>query len=594
MATSRSVLLRVFAVLFAATIAVPSTLGFRADAWLVDPSMLLGQSTTLRIDLVEPPEDARLRFDVPADAGYTLEFVTSSRSYSSKTRRVRGQIIVDEASLVVSHLYVLTPTRSGVFEVPPIQVTNGAGDLLGVETEPIGFRVAAPTKRPDVRVEAAFDRDSVWAGETVTLTITLQRPTGSSFDKPPTLMPGGLPAVFSAQRSQPVRGRIRFMGGNLEEEAERIEIAGVSYDRFTFRRELRARVEGRHVIDPVVLAADFIARGFNRPVTVSVPSDPIIIEIKALPNGAPDGFGGLVGTFSVQASADDTELRVGDPFVLTVLVRGTGRIANIAAPDVAGMLGDTFRVRPGEEVIRGDSAMFTFTVRALDPTSDTIPPIRLPYFDPIVGAYATAQSLPIRLEVTGTSITRVLGETGSIGTASGSGTPTLRDAFTDLSANVRGGRLLERGRFDIRDAAASPVIIMLVVAPPAAYGLAALGLFVVRKRDSSAGVTIKAAASVALRSLDEHAAGGDEYRIARALCRYAARRKGGDERVLTPADGAAQITADNPHLAEPARRLARLADAGRYGGESLQGALGDTRGLFDQLRSRPSGVAGSR
>jgi hypothetical protein len=60
----------------------------------------------------------------------------------------------------------------------------------------------------------------------------------------------------------------------------------------------------------------------------------VSVEVRSLPQGAPDGFGGAVGQFDLSATIEPQSAVLGDPLRLSVTITGTGNFEQFAAPEL--------------------------------------------------------------------------------------------------------------------------------------------------------------------------------------------------------------------------------------------------------------------
>jgi hypothetical protein len=130
------------------------------------------------------------------------------------------------------------------------------------------------------------------------------------------------------------------------------------------------------------------------------------LVVRAIPTeDRPASFAGAVGRgFSLEAQADRSVVRVGDPIQLTLVLRGDGNLEAAGLPDLSsdGGLDPTyFRVPEGEPGGRLEDGAKTFTVavRALDEAVAEVPPLAYSYFDPDTAEFVTVRSRPIALSV---------------------------------------------------------------------------------------------------------------------------------------------------------------------------------------------------
>ncbi len=140
-----------------------------------------------------------------------------------------------------------------------------------------------------------------------------------------------------------------------------------------------------------------------------VSAQPLKLTVLPLPEeGKPAGFYGLVGQYTISASAAPTKINVGDPITLTLKIGGGKYLTPVQWPALEGIpeLADNFKI-PAERaspVIENGYKIFTQTIRAGSDKVARIPPIPLAYFDVTKGAYEIARTEPIPLDVLPTKI----------------------------------------------------------------------------------------------------------------------------------------------------------------------------------------------
>jgi hypothetical protein len=156
-----------------------------------------------------------------------------------------------------------------------------------------------------------------------------------------------------------------------------------------------------------VPAVDATVRSFRSFAARRVRSQEISIEVLALPaQGRPASFSANnVGSYGISAEVDHTSLAVGQPFTLTVTVEGVGNIDLIdpgAWPQVEGVR----RYDPKVETISsieegrvGGKRIYKFLMIPEQEGALQFPPHELAFFDPEEGAYKTARTEPITIQV---------------------------------------------------------------------------------------------------------------------------------------------------------------------------------------------------
>ena len=130
------------------------------------------------------------------------------------------------------------------------------------------------------------------------------------------------------------------------------------------------------------------------PVTLS--TLPVTIKVKPLPPGAPAGFTGAVGDFSMKAELSDTEMEVNEALSLKITISGTGNLPLLGEPDVNlppdHDLYDVSRsvsTSTSGNRISG-SVVFEYPIVARHAGRYRIAPIQFAWFDPMAEAYRTA------------------------------------------------------------------------------------------------------------------------------------------------------------------------------------------------------------
>ncbi len=139
---------------------------------------------------------------------------------------------------------------------------------------------------------------------------------------------------------------------------------------------------GSFTLDPFSMD---VMQGFKG---YSLQSSGASIEIKPLPNGAPDDFIGAVGSFSVSRRIDTTKIKQGEVFKMTVEVSGTGNIQNSLEPELnlpKGFVvyGDPIVTKDISYGVNGAEGTieYEFNIQVTTSGSITIPGTSISYFD---------------------------------------------------------------------------------------------------------------------------------------------------------------------------------------------------------------------
>jgi hypothetical protein len=180
------------------------------------------------------------------------------------------------------------------------------------------------------------------------------------------------------------------------------------------QRALFPRQSGRLEIGPVeaamtVLTGDSIFGISPMQSQVTRQSNPVLVEARPLPAGAPADFNGVVGQVEFAAKLEPRSLEVGQAATLELKLSGRGHLQGVAAPVIPAIAG--LQVFPPQQS-GGDTVKKTTVVGnrvwsyVLVPDRAgkiALPPLQIPYFDPAAGRFQTASTAPLELEVKGST-----------------------------------------------------------------------------------------------------------------------------------------------------------------------------------------------
>jgi hypothetical protein len=133
-------------------------------------------------------------------------------------------------------------------------------------------------------------------------------------------------------------------------------------------------------------------------------SEPVVVQVRPLPPGAPVGFDGAVGQFTVGWSADRERTPQDVPVVVRLDVRGTGNLAllkvpSLVVPDAEVLAGVRDDSLPSPGSGGAGRVRFHWDVLAGRRGSVALAPPGFAWFDPGAGAYRSVALPPLRVEV---------------------------------------------------------------------------------------------------------------------------------------------------------------------------------------------------
>ena len=193
-----------------------------------------------------------------------------------------------------------------------------------------------------------------------------------------------------------------FWNSQLVEQDRYTEtIDSEEYSVLELKTALFPTVVGTVVIDPAALTA---STGNAGPQTL-VESPPVPVEVRPLPVGAPSGFTGAVGRFSITADVGSNTGQVNEPVELTVTVSGEGNIEALPDPVWPEFTGWRVIESPADtasQLIAGQVAgSRTYEILLVPERAGelTIPGIGYTHFDPGQERYVEAATAAIVISV---------------------------------------------------------------------------------------------------------------------------------------------------------------------------------------------------
>jgi hypothetical protein len=378
------------------------------------------------------------------------------------------QTINGQTSVSYSQNYAITAGPVGKMTLPGVTVVV---DGQTYTTNPVEVTVSQPGTTDRLSLEMSLSEKQCYVGQPVVMKvewIITTRVEGGSFNVP----------VFQSDDfyiedlSEPVNPQnvqqVAIGGVPVAISVDRRSIRGMDAQIVSFSKVLIPKRSGRLRLDPISVSTNMATgrvrtNDFFNPYQikydrVSVPSEPAELEVLPLPDaGKPPQFYGLVGQYTISASATPTKVNVGDPITLTIRVGGSSYLKPVQWPALEQLpeLADNFKI-PSEKAsptIENGAKVFTQTVRASNDRVAQIPAIPLAYFDPQKGQYVVARTDPIKLEVVPT---KVLTDADIERTSLAPVNREVEAIQKGLSANYDGPELLANQDFSPLAAVVSP------------------------------------------------------------------------------------------------------------------------------------------
>lgn len=594
------------------TVIVPyvSTAGEQVSAVAVvdRQEVYVGESLLLQIQVngADNPEQPTL---APLD-GLTTEYRGGQQNSSESITIINGTMErLSRRGYFFS--YAITPTKAGRLTIPAIAITVDGETHL---TAPLTITARVPEESDDSKLLLTLDTNEAYVGQIVELAVTwyIGRDANDfSFNLPVisdtrfTVIPKEIPAGGNTEHVL----KIPLAGREVLAKKGTASLNGREYTTVKCTFFLIPRTAGSHTLpqatvsakilsgyrrnqpgnglgDPFSqndLFADFFGRqrgnqGIYR--TVIAPSNQPSLTVHPLPTaGQPDGFTGLVGPYSLATEASPTEVNVGDPITLTIMVTGPTYLDNVELPPLNQMAGfaGQFKIpaemAPGQ--IQGHAKIFTQTIRATSPDTKSIPAVHLPFFDPASGRYETARSQPISLTV---RQTKVITANDAIGAALPAGNGKIQESGTGIAHNYETPDVLVSQQPRTGTFLLTPAWIIFLLLPPMLLaGLAIFRRLAQARRLSPTRQRAKNAAGrfrAAVHSLPDTPAAACDI-ISQAFTTYLRDRFDLPAGAMTTADLSQHLRQTgfiNRQISADIQAVFETCEAGRFAGGTVPGS----------------------
>jgi hypothetical protein len=553
----------------------------------------LGETATLQITLQGPSEPTAL--ELPGEGMKDLEVVNRGQSNQTSVSVINGKLQTTQTRIFQ---IVLHPTRVGTLTVPsatclvegkrystrPLQlrVTKdpSGGGTQGRAQAPPGVpqlpgtprtidpfqnrqRPATRLRNPEraLSVKLELDKKRVWLGEQVTATISIYCPSEVALQN----ITGSRLPSYDGFWSENLKDQISFQNKVID---------NVPYRVYLIRQvALFPTRAGKLTVSPVEfdlitqVPSDDPFDFFPASQKVVRRSEPVSVEVRPLPPGAPPGFQSVnVGDWKLAGSVSEQQVPAGQPVTFRLEASGHGGLRSLTLPKLPAQPGlklfdPTVKDQVSMDGDRFGGSKVVETVLVPERTGELVlPPLEWSYFDPASGTFQTARTSEVRLTVT----------PGAAG-----GAPSVAAGVNTLTAGLRPlhaeGELSKGGS----PPWSGPLFALLLLGPVVLYaGMVAGDRLRDRLRSGDGERRVRRAGRKARRRLAaarKLASGGDaaafHAEVARALIGYAADKLGRSAQGLTRDELARELTQAGAHPPAVAALSSALdaCDAGRFG-----------------------------
>jgi hypothetical protein len=395
--------------------------------------------------------------------------------------------------------YSLVSNQTGQIELSSVKVTVAGKNY---QTNPVSVNILKPGTTDQLDLEVTLSEQQCYVGQPVLMTIKFY--FSADISDPQFNIP-----VFSGDAfyfenpdilDQQVKEFDLGSGTTVLVSQHQVAHKGKQSNVLILRKILIPKISGKIQIDPAVVSTDVVVgrsrsrdrffddffssgKQYKR---FMVSSKPLSLSVLPLPEqGKPDGFYGLVGRYTISASAKPTtDVYMGDPITLTIKVGGSKYLKPIQWPKLKQVpkLAANFKMpsQKATPTIVDGLKVFTQTIRPDNNQANVIPSIPLAYFDPDNGSYSVAKTKPIKLDLKPSKRLTAADIEGKDFAPINKEVEAIKKG---LSANYEGPDVLENMNFTLTAVLISPVYALIWAVPLGILILSSVAKFLTHTSD---------------------------------------------------------------------------------------------------------------
>ena len=327
--------------------------------------------------------------ELPAISGARLNF----RGRSEQT-----SIINFSVSRTVVYSYRLQISKATSVSIPSFKVATDKGELT---VPAYNTATVQPGPEADILASLSTGKRSVWAGEVFPLTygFDVARRSFSNFGSE--IDWDSTPLIIEEWG--------KYQAGESNRNGEtRLIVA--------FRNRAYASTPGTYQLKTVnqLLNLNLGTVGFRlfqqqRIEQITISTEPVELQVRALPPAPASGFSGAVGEFKLTSKVVPADSAVGEPITWTLELSGAGNWPDIAGLPARSVSRDFQVITPEAKKTPAEGKLFDATLTedvVLVPTKPgtyTLGAVEFTYFDPKSGSYKTARTPAKTITVNATS-----------------------------------------------------------------------------------------------------------------------------------------------------------------------------------------------
>lgn len=349
--------------------------------------------------------------ELPAIEGFQVR-------YSGPSTRM--SIINGQASSSITHVYTLLPTKIGTFKIGPFKFEHNGDTYNSNQINVEVVEVATPQEDQPIQEKQVETKD---LSDRIFLIMQVKKNKVYLNEVIPVTIKLCVNRLGVRDIQYPQFSHDGFSAGEFEKPGQYQEvIGGVNYDIIEFDTTIFGLRPGEFRLGPANLQCNLNVKkqsrrhvpssfedlfdsdvfdnffGGYQTYPLSLKSADLPITVLALSEeNKPSSFSGALGVFDLKATANPTEVKVGDPITLKVVVRGQGNFNTVNLPVIS--LGNDFKSYEPQVKQEKDTKTFEQVLIPLNANIKEIPAISFSFFNTQTDQYETITRGPFSIKV---------------------------------------------------------------------------------------------------------------------------------------------------------------------------------------------------
>jgi len=333
-------------------------------------------------------------------------------------------IVNGKVSGSITHNYMLLPVEAGVFKIGPFRIEHNGDKYVSnqIEVEVLKGQPQS-SARSGSQQEPAAEEQIKDLGDRIFVKVKTGKSSGYLNEEIPLSIKLYVKGLAVKDIQYPEIEREGFSIGAFGKPDQYQELyKGINYDVIEFKVSVFGLKPGQFMLGPAHIKCTLLLRnaarrkqafgaaspfdddifdnlfGGYQAYPLDLKSDGAMFTVFDLPSAdKPADFAGALGNFSLEAGISPSEVKLGDPVTLEMIVSGNGNFSTVGAPRLDSEKG----LKVYEPQVKQEAGRKTFEQVVIPVSMEVkeIPAVTLSFFDTQSGKYVTLKKGPFPVRI---------------------------------------------------------------------------------------------------------------------------------------------------------------------------------------------------